>query len=148
MQGDIVSIPLVTPFSAFASLGVIVTSGVSTSYCAEFGGDEKKNDDRVTKRKSASAPVACPTQEPVECCDFVDSGFYCSTSSASACFGTTVPGSCDASGACVLGTPAAGDYCDLSSGVCLAGVSESDCASSWQGSFVANALCTENGCVP
>jgi hypothetical protein len=51
-------IPFVTPFNGPA--GVIISSGASQRYCLEFGGEEKKNDVKLMKRKDAPAPGSCP----------------------------------------------------------------------------------------
>ena len=53
-------IDLVTPFTGTA--GIVLAAGTDTkTYCAEFGGDESKNDGTLLKRKNASPPAACPT---------------------------------------------------------------------------------------
>jgi hypothetical protein len=56
-------IPLTTPFSG--NVGVILTAGTdSKQYCAEYGGDPKKNDEKLTKRKNAPPPPGCPIVQP------------------------------------------------------------------------------------
>jgi hypothetical protein len=53
---------LTTPFAA--SVGIILTVGTdSKRYCAEFGGQEKKNDAKLTKRKNAPPPAQCPAPQ-------------------------------------------------------------------------------------
>jgi hypothetical protein len=50
------------PFTG--SEGITLDMPVGTAilqYCAEFGGDETKNDGTMMKRKNAPAPAACPT---------------------------------------------------------------------------------------
>jgi len=48
--------------------GVVLDIGAgSDRYCAEFGGTEVKNDDKLVKRKDASAPASCPSVAPPGC---------------------------------------------------------------------------------
>ena len=52
-----------TPFSG--NVGVILTAGTdSKRYCAEYGGENKKNDAKLTKRKNAPPPPGCPDVQP------------------------------------------------------------------------------------
>jgi hypothetical protein len=51
-------IALTPPFDG--DVGIILSLGTTDRYCAQFGGDEVKNDDTLTKRKNAPAPGACP----------------------------------------------------------------------------------------
>jgi len=51
-------VTLVPPFSGDA--GIVLSLGTTDRYCAQFGGDEVKNDATLTKRKNAPAPGACP----------------------------------------------------------------------------------------
>jgi hypothetical protein len=41
-------------------MGIVLSLGTTDRYCAQFGGDEVKNDSSLTKRKNAPAPGACP----------------------------------------------------------------------------------------
>jgi hypothetical protein len=41
-------------------VGIILRLGDADRYCAQFGGEEVRNDAALTKRKKASAPGACP----------------------------------------------------------------------------------------
>src|SRR4030095_14293146 len=53
---------LTTPFAA--TVGIILTVGTdSKRYCAEFGGQEKKNDVKLPKRKNAPPPMQCPVPQ-------------------------------------------------------------------------------------
>ena len=56
------SVPFVTPFLGPA--GITLTAGTASAYCAEFGGTEKKNDAKLTKRKDAPPPPQCATLGP------------------------------------------------------------------------------------
>ena len=56
------SVPFVTPFQGPA--GITLTAGTASAYCAEFGGEEKKNDAKLTKRKNAPAPSQCAQVGP------------------------------------------------------------------------------------
>ena len=51
-------ITLAPPFTG--DIGIVLSLGTSDRYCAQFGGDEAKNDATLTKRKNAPAPGACP----------------------------------------------------------------------------------------
>jgi hypothetical protein len=56
-------VPLATPFLGPA--GVILTVGTgSKRYCMEFGGEENKNDARLTIRRRAPAPSRCSELAP------------------------------------------------------------------------------------
>src|SRR5262249_53912112 len=44
--------------------GITLTAGTASAYCAEFGGEEKKNDAKLTKRKNAPAPSQCAQVGP------------------------------------------------------------------------------------
>ena len=51
----------VTPQPPFTGdMGIILSVGGTDRYCAQFGGDEVKNDADGTKRKNAPAAGACP----------------------------------------------------------------------------------------
>lgn len=53
------SVTLTTPFAG--NVGVILNVGTDTKrYCASFGGETKKNDAKLIKRKDAPAPGVCP----------------------------------------------------------------------------------------
>jgi hypothetical protein len=51
------SVPFTTPFNGPA--GITLSAGTAAAYCAEFGGEEKKNDTKLTKRKNAPPPAQC-----------------------------------------------------------------------------------------
>ena len=51
-------VTLTPPF--VGDVGMILRFGTADRYCARFGGDEVKNDAKLTKRKNAPAPAACP----------------------------------------------------------------------------------------
>jgi hypothetical protein len=51
-------ITLTPPFTGH--VGIVLSLGTVDRYCARFGGTVHKNDPTLTKRKNASAPVACP----------------------------------------------------------------------------------------
>jgi hypothetical protein len=54
-------VDMTTPFGG--NIGIIVNVGSDTKrYCAEFGGQVVRSDAVLLKRKSAPAPVVCPTQ--------------------------------------------------------------------------------------
>ncbi len=56
------AVALQPPFADTEGVILGVPAGtVATQYCAEFGGDETKNDSGMLKRKNASAPASCPT---------------------------------------------------------------------------------------
>jgi len=46
------------PFTG--DVGIVLSLGLTDRYCAQFGGDEVRNDATLTKRKNAPAPGACP----------------------------------------------------------------------------------------
>jgi len=55
------AVRLTTPFTG--TEGVLLTLPAATptsTYCAEFGGTEKRNDTKLTKRITAPAPATCP----------------------------------------------------------------------------------------
>ncbi len=55
------NVPLTTPFVGADSIVLALPVGSAASrYCAEFGGDEAKNTDKLMKRKNAPAPSGCP----------------------------------------------------------------------------------------
>jgi hypothetical protein len=55
------AVTLTPPFAGAAAGTLGFPSGTaSTSYCAVFGGDDKKNDDAGLKRKKSAASVVCP----------------------------------------------------------------------------------------
>lgn len=62
-----VAVTLTTPFSGTegVTLGLPAGSVASTRYCAEVGGDEKKNNLKLMKRKDAPAPASCPEEEGI-----------------------------------------------------------------------------------
>src|SRR5262245_37168030 len=47
------------PYTGLAGVVLDINSGADR-YCAEFGGTEVKNDDKLVKRKDAGAPGSCP----------------------------------------------------------------------------------------
>ena len=51
-------ITLAPPFAG--DVGIVLSLGTTDRYCAQFGGDDVKNDISGTKRKLALAPGACP----------------------------------------------------------------------------------------
>jgi hypothetical protein len=51
-------ITLTPPFAG--DIGIILSLGTTDRYCAQFGGDDVKNDTALTKRKNAPAPGGCP----------------------------------------------------------------------------------------
>src|SRR5262249_62268844 len=51
------SVSFTTPFQG--DVGITLTAGTASAYCADFGGEEEKNDSKLTKRKSAPAPWQC-----------------------------------------------------------------------------------------
>jgi hypothetical protein len=51
-------VTLTPPFTG--DVGIILSLGTTDRYCAQFGGDDVKNDATLTKRKDAPAPEACP----------------------------------------------------------------------------------------
>ncbi len=57
-KGTPADVPFVTPFSG--QVGIIITTNPSQRYCFSFGGTEKKNDIKLTKRKDAPPPGSCP----------------------------------------------------------------------------------------
>ena len=62
-KGTALQVPFHTPFNGPA--GVILTAGTdSKRYCLQFGGEEKKNDSKLAKRKGAPAPGQCPELAP------------------------------------------------------------------------------------
>lgn len=59
-----VAVSLTTPFAASTGITIALPeTGPTMTFCAEFGGDEKKNDAKVTTRKNAAAPASCPLPE-------------------------------------------------------------------------------------
>jgi hypothetical protein len=61
------TIPLDPPFAGIngGTMGIILgvpsgTAGAAIRYCAEFGGDPKRNNDSTFRRKNAPAPPDCP----------------------------------------------------------------------------------------
>jgi hypothetical protein len=61
------TIPLDPPFAGIngGTMGIILgvpsgTAGAAIRYCAEFGGDPKRNNDSIFRRKNAPAPPDCP----------------------------------------------------------------------------------------
>jgi hypothetical protein len=50
-------VTLTPPFSG--DVGIVLRVGTTDRYCAQFGGDEVKNDATLTKRKNAPTPAAC-----------------------------------------------------------------------------------------
>jgi len=50
-------ITLTPPFTG--DIGIVLSLGTTDRYCAQFGGDEVKNDATLTKRKNAPAPGVC-----------------------------------------------------------------------------------------
>jgi len=58
------SVPFITPFGGPARIILALPSGTDPAYCAQFGGDQKKNDTKVTKRKNAPPPAECPDVAP------------------------------------------------------------------------------------
>jgi hypothetical protein len=50
-------VTLAPPFTG--DVGIILSLGTTDRYCARFGGDERKNDATLTRRKNAPAPGAC-----------------------------------------------------------------------------------------
>jgi len=57
-KGTPTDVPFTTPFNG--QIGIIITTNPSQRYCFAFGGTEKKNDAKLTKRKDAGAPGSCP----------------------------------------------------------------------------------------
>lgn len=58
------AVTLKTPYADTQGVRIDLPAAAPTkSYCAEFGGDEKKNDAKVTTRKNAPAPAVCPLPE-------------------------------------------------------------------------------------
>lgn len=53
------SVPFTTPFLGQVGITLAIPSGTSAAYCAAFGGEEKKNDIKLTKRKNAPPPAQC-----------------------------------------------------------------------------------------
>jgi YVTN family beta-propeller protein len=51
-------VTLIPPFTG--NVGIALSVGTTERYCAQFGGDELRNDTTLTHRKNAPAPVACP----------------------------------------------------------------------------------------
>jgi hypothetical protein len=51
-------IALTPPFDG--DIGIVLSLGTTDRYCAQFGGDETRNDATITKRKNAPAPGVCP----------------------------------------------------------------------------------------
>jgi hypothetical protein len=51
-------VTLQPPFTGEAA--IVLSLGTTDRYCAQFGGDEVKNDATLTKRKNAQAPAMCP----------------------------------------------------------------------------------------
>lgn len=51
-------INLTPPFDG--DIGIVLSLGTTDRYCAQFGGDDVKNDTTLTKRKNAPVPGACP----------------------------------------------------------------------------------------
>ncbi len=69
-KGDAVT--LSTPFAGREEILLGIPAGsASLRYCAEFGGAEKRNDDRSLKRLNASAPVSCEDDPAPACGGFV-----------------------------------------------------------------------------
>ena len=59
------NVTFTNPFSDPGTVGVILTAGTdSKRYCAEYGGEQKKNDTTLLKRKGAPAPGMCPFVAP------------------------------------------------------------------------------------
>jgi hypothetical protein len=50
-------VTLTPPFTG--DVGIVLRVGTTDRYCAQFGGDEVKNDATLTKRKNAPTPAAC-----------------------------------------------------------------------------------------
>ena len=50
--------PWTPPFDG--DIGVVLSLGTTDRYCAQFGGDESRNDATLTRRRNAPAPGACP----------------------------------------------------------------------------------------
>lgn len=93
-RGDV---PLATPFGDAATVELALgTSTPSFRYCAEFGGDETRNDAAQLKRKNASLPLACPVSE----CPVIP--FISSASVAGGCWylspGTSCTAVCELAG--------------------------------------------------
>jgi hypothetical protein len=55
------SVTLDTPYAGLAAINLGIPGGTAAAiqYCWEFGGDTKKNDDKLLKRKDAPAPGGC-----------------------------------------------------------------------------------------
>ena len=51
-------VTLTPPFTG--DVGIVLDLGTTDRYCAQFGGDEVRNDATLTKRKNAPAPATCP----------------------------------------------------------------------------------------
>ena len=51
-------VTLTPPFTG--EVGIVLTLGTTDRYCAQFGGDEVRNDATLTRRKNATAPEVCP----------------------------------------------------------------------------------------
>jgi poly(3-hydroxybutyrate) depolymerase len=63
MRYSTFSVPLTPPF--LGNVGVVLTAGIdSKRYCAEFGGEPRKNDETLTKRTNAEKPPQCPSVQP------------------------------------------------------------------------------------
>jgi hypothetical protein len=52
-----IGVTLTPPFAG--DVGIDLSLGTTDRYCAQFGGDEVRNDANLTKRKNAPAPGAC-----------------------------------------------------------------------------------------
>jgi hypothetical protein len=48
-------------------VGIVLSLGTTDRYCAQFGGDDVKNDSTLTKRKNAPAPAYAPSSDPNTC---------------------------------------------------------------------------------
>jgi hypothetical protein len=78
------AVALTTPFAASEGIRLGLPAGTAAlRYCATFGGDEKRNNETLTKRKNAAAPLECAgaPQDRRPCGD-----------TALACHGTCPPG--------------------------------------------------------
>lgn len=51
-------ITLTPPFTG--DVGIVLSLGTAERYCAQFGGDDVRNDATLTRRKNAPAPGVCP----------------------------------------------------------------------------------------
>lgn len=58
------AVTLTTPFASTEGISLALpATGSNLTFCAEFGGDEKKNNEKVTTRKNAPAPLSCALPE-------------------------------------------------------------------------------------